>query len=221
MHRDHDLEYKRTEAQLRAFLRRSGEISSDSEPVSDEPGALIDEDQIARSRQAEIDHLLSELDDDPVEAPSADEPSNDEPVAIEAAPAPIATSDKRAALIERNEMIRNAQTEKKRRYNRNRVRLHRAKSGTRYATLVAKLLKATANPRGNKLLEQLRGKERSLAMFCHVARSVTAKCGPLSAADLAAECERLTGDKISRLQAHRYRERIAVLQVEGGPWHNL
>lgn len=206
---------------MHAFLKRAVGIYSDDQPANDALDALIDEDQIARSRQAEIDQLLSEFDDDPVEASSDDEQDHLQPAPAICA-APSATPDKRAALSERNEMIRNARAEKKRRYTRNRVRLHRARSSvTSYATLVAKLRKATANPRGDKLLEQLRGKEQALAMFCYVASVVRAKSGPISAADLAANYERVTGDKITRLQVDRNRKRIVRLQAQGGPWHSL
>lgn len=193
----HDEDEKFLEDVLAAANRHGGEEASAAEIL-----AALD-DQPSNRNPALVATPTDALTDDEVEAVAA-----------------LDVQDQRAALAKRSRMIRDAQADKTRRRTRNRVRLHRAKLAS-YGTLVAKLRQATAKPRGDKLLEQLRGQEPTLALFCFVEMTVARSGLSLSAAGIAEHYERITGDKITRLQAHRYRERVALLKVEGGPWHGL
>ncbi|MEH2542807.1 hypothetical protein [Bradyrhizobium sp. AZCC 1699] len=88
MQRDHELEYRHSDLELHAFLRRSGEIFSDNQPADDQDQGLVVDNQAA------IEHALAMLDDAPVssdgiaksdvasklDAPVEPEPSKKHPV---------------------------------------------------------------------------------------------------------------------------------------------
>ncbi|OAF13919.1 hypothetical protein AXW67_18225 [Bradyrhizobium neotropicale] len=115
-------------------------------------------------------------------------------------------------------MIRNNAAEKKRRRARNRQRMHRARPReTSIAKLASTLRKATAKPRGDKQLEQLRGRESELAGFRYLSRILIGHYGAMSDADLA----RHLGDGFTRKKAWQFRQIAASLEADGGPWHNL
>lgn len=119
------------------------------------------------------------------------------------------------------EMFAEAKAEKKRRKERLRQQRYRASAPPTYEALINKLRKGTANPRGDKLLEQIRGQEGAITLFYMVSSIILAKSGPVSDAVLAAEYESETGTAMTRNQVYRMRQRVRRLREPGRPWCTL
>jgi hypothetical protein len=120
------------------------------------------------------------------------------------------------------EMIRGAAAEKKKRRERNRQRIHRARpKETSITKLASTLRKAIAKPRGNKQLEQLRGRESELASFRYFSRILLARHGPMSDAVLARLLTLNLDDGFTRKKTWQLGQIVAALEAEGGPWHNI
>jgi hypothetical protein len=144
-------------------------------------------------------------------APSPQTLDADEVATVEAldVQSPLAPSHYR-------DMFERAKAEKKRRRTRNRVRLHRARpKETSWRKLATMLRKAMANPRGDKQLEQLRGREIELAGFRYLSRLAIAKYGPMPDAKLAVLID------MPRKRVWQLRQIVERLEAEDGPWHNL
>jgi hypothetical protein len=98
--------------------------------------------------------------------------------------------------------------------NRERMALRRASPAILRAKRLTALMKATAAPRGDKRLEQLRGREEALTLFRD---AMDIKAGA-SLREIGHFYETLTGEKMTKFQARKQRDIVKELEASGGIW---
>jgi hypothetical protein len=95
-----------------------------------------------------------------------------------------------------------------------RKRTSRASPAALRAKRLKALLKATAAPRGDKRLEQLRGREEALILF-HDATNIKAGA---SLREIGGFYEMFTGERMTKFQARKRRDIVKELEAPGGIW---
>lgn len=95
---------------------------------------------------------------------------------------------------------------------------HRASKDVQNQKALERLMRATANPNGDKRLEQLRGDEVAYTRFYGEFREARESGTKISGAKLAKLYNDTWGENISRDTAIRWRTICLHLEAKGGPW---